>query len=333
MNEIPFFSIIVPVYNIEKYLERTITSLLENTFNDYEIIIVNDGSTDNSLNILNNYSGNTKLVILSQQNGGLSSARNLGLNNAKGQYVIFVDGDDYITKDALLIIHNAIINKPVDLLVFGRIFNYGEKKVIPYKLENEVFSSPEEYLRKSLQHSKYRTNVWDKVYRRDLIEKNNLRFINGLLYEDMFFLLQYLSYSNDVSVIPDALYLYTLNNEESITKSFREKDLDVLLYLDKAVSFVNKTTSLTKKSCYTMLQRFSLSSIVKKYMNFYKHNDIARYILNSLFNDKNFKRIIKFNDLHGISMSDRLSAFLIRIHYRLYLFIVMFLKSLKRNER
>ncbi len=323
----PFFSIIIPVYNIEKYIERTILSILKNKFDDYEVIFINDGSTDNSLEIIKQYTNNSKLICVSQNTSGPSVARNYGLQLARGKYIFFIDGDDCITENALLTLYNKLEESDIDLLVFGRINNYEKKQIVPYQLSNEEFFSAESYFRTSLNNSTFRTNVWDKIFRRELIENYKLRFVNGLLYEDMFFLLQYLTYSKRISVISEPLYLYTLSNQTSITKILRKKDLDLLIFLDMAIQSVENSKVLSKKSCYTMLQRFSLSSILHKYSFYYKTEADAKKIIQILIQDYNFKKIVNYNIFHGLCLRDKLSACLLKINYRFYLFLFILLNS------
>ena len=320
MNEsIPFFSIIVPVYNIESYVERTIMSILKNNFKDYEVIFVNDGSTDKSFEIIQRFINNKNFFCVSQKNGGLSAARNSGLQVARGKYIIFLDGDDFIAENSLSVFYKVLIADSIDLLVFGRIENYEDRQVVPYRLSNKNFNSSNLYLLKSLQKSTFRTNVWDKIYRRELIEKNNLRFVEGLLYEDMFFLLQYLAVSNKIKVIEQPLYFYTCSNQTSITKLLRKKDLDILIFIQKAVEFENINNSLSKKSVYTMLQRFALSSIINKYVKYYGKEDIAKEIIDRLLYDKCFKSIVSYNMIHGVSLRDKLFSILIKVNYHFYL--------------
>ena len=115
-----FFSVIVPVYNVEKYIEKCIESIFNNQINDVEIIIVNDGSTDNSRNIINKYAERDNIVIIDQENAGLSAARNSGLKIAKGEYILFLDSDDYLEPEALDILYKVVCESRADLYVFAR---------------------------------------------------------------------------------------------------------------------------------------------------------------------------------------------------------------------
>ena len=113
-------SVIVPVYNVEPYLPQCLDSLIEQTFNDIEIICVNDGSTDGSLNVLNHYAAkDSRIKVIDKPNGGVSSARNRGLDAAQGEYISFVDGDDWLKQNAYEEIISAVDKRNVDMAVFG----------------------------------------------------------------------------------------------------------------------------------------------------------------------------------------------------------------------
>lgn len=330
-NKYPFFSIIVPVYNIEEYIKRTLESIIANQFCDYEIIFINDGSTDGSEQILKQFIGKN-IFVYYQKNQGLSAARNLGLQKAKGKYIIFLDGDDCITNNMLSSLYNVISKNKCDLYIFGRINNYNNKKNIPYKLSSKIFNSPNDYLYTSLSNSTFRTNVWDKVYCREIIKENNLQFVEGLLYEDMLFLLQYLSHCSIIETIPTEFYLYTMANNTSITKSFRKKDLDVLIFLKMANDFFNINRKLEEKFINIVLQRYALSSLVGKYILFYKKHQIAKDIIDSLFNNDVFKKILSYNSKQRVFKRDYIVSNLIRFCPRLYLFMMkIFIIKSERN--
>ena len=117
-------SIIIPCYNVEKYIDECINSVLEQDVNSYEILLINDGSTDNTLNILESYRKNSKIKVINQQNGGLSKARNIGLLNAKGEYILFLDSDDFIEKKSLNKILEFIKKNSLDILAFNFFIYY-----------------------------------------------------------------------------------------------------------------------------------------------------------------------------------------------------------------
>lgn len=326
-----FFSIIVSMYNIEKYIENTIESILANNFDNYEILLINDGCTDNTPIIAKEFVDDKKIFLYTKDNGGISSARNVGLDKANGKYILFLDGDDSISNDMLCVLYGELIKNDIDLLVFGRNEVYEDKRKIPYLLQNKEFKNSKDYLHFSLANATYRTNVWDKVYKRKLIESNKFRFDEGYLYEDMYFVLQYLSVCKKIKTIGNYLYNYVCDNATSITKTVRRKDLDVLFFLQRALEFSKMCDTLECSDIYVMLQRFALSSIVNKYVLIYNKEPLAKEIINALLNDESFKLIIKNNARQHTYTRDFLFGKLILIAPKLYIRVMKVLMR-RRNK-
>lgn len=182
-------SIIVPIYNVENYLRECIDTILGQTYTNLEIILVNDGSTDSSLTICEEYAKENKNIkIVNKPNGGLSDARNAGLNVATGTYIMFVDSDDYLAPNSCEVLYNAI--KETDLEFVSANFAFTNNDGTPWK--KPMFSDKFENTELSIEDYKksfYLLNcgVWNKIFKRDFIEKNNLRFEIGLPSEDDIF--------------------------------------------------------------------------------------------------------------------------------------------------
>ena len=172
----PKVSVIVPIYNVEKYLEKCINSLLSQTLEDIQIILVNDGSKDNSGNIAKEYEQNNKdrVIYVEKENGGLSDARNYGLKYATGDFIAFLDSDDYIEKNAYEEMYNKAIEENADYVECDFIWEFPNKirvdKQYPYKNKKEMLSF-------------VRVVAWNKLIKRQLITDNNLEFPKGLRYE------------------------------------------------------------------------------------------------------------------------------------------------------
>lgn len=213
----PEISVIIPVYNVEKYLNECLDSVLAQTFKDFEVICVNDGSTDNSPEILRQYADKDQRVkIVTQSNQGLSMARNNGLKEACGRYVYFVDSDDAIHPKCLETAYTLAEKQQADLVCFSYI---KMKEKIPdtgafdiSKLKSKTTCSPLQYC--FGKKYKIRFNVWTKFYRRKLL--NGLEFIPKIHFEDYPHTFAVLSKHPKTVIINEALYFYRIN-ENSIS--------------------------------------------------------------------------------------------------------------------
>lgn len=209
-------SIIIPVYNVESYLRRCLDSVVNQTLKDIEIILVNDGATDGSLAICEEYAKNDdRIKIITRKNGGLSAARNTGLDNATSEYIGFIDSDDWVDTNFFENLYNTAIEKNCDV-AFGDIVRKGEKKhKIRLKIQKvEVAETLEDKLR--ISQGIKNPGVWNKIYKRYLFD--NLRFEEGIYYEDGEFTIKMMSKCKNVVSVPNIYYYYFVN-PTSIVKS------------------------------------------------------------------------------------------------------------------
>lgn len=184
-------SIVVPVYNVEKYIGQCIKSILMQDIKNCEIIIVNDETPDKSIEIVRKFN-DSRIKIINKKNGGISSARNLGIDEAKGKYIAFIDSDDFLNFNNA---YSEMIEKAerfnADVVVGNANWYYNEKHIEIIDKEAKVYKnnwlSGEEYLIKAIETKKMYIPVWLNIYRRKLIVDNNLRFKNGILHEDELF--------------------------------------------------------------------------------------------------------------------------------------------------
>ena len=224
-------SVILPVYNGEKYIQKAIESVLNQTFHDFELIVVNDGSTDNTLNIIESFDDN-RIKIINQTNQGPGAARNNALKIAQGQYVMYLDCDDWYHERALEISYNEITKYDADMTFFQMInYNNGEiyendwfdLKTFDESFEGRAFS-PEETPGSIFDLS---VGVCQKIYSREFLEEIDAKFPEGIFFEDMpFFYYVYLK-ARRISIIKRHLY-YRRKHDESITHVVDEKFLDTV---------------------------------------------------------------------------------------------------------
>ncbi len=213
------FSIIVPVYNVKKYLTRCLDSILNQSFRDYEVIVVDDGSTDGSAELCDRYSERyADIHVFHQPNMGLSGARNTGLDHAAGEWIVFVDSDDWIEPELLKLLSTQINRYPADLYSFNAQ-KVNDEGIITerllYVVENETLVFCSEAERFSFFFNwfmQYKTGweVWSRIFRRDLIEKKKLRFISTqeVFAEDYLFTFQYLLYAKKLRFLCNICYNY-----------------------------------------------------------------------------------------------------------------------------
>lgn len=240
MNSIEKISIIVPVYNAELYLPQCIDSLLNQTLKNIEIICVNDGSSDNSIDLLNEYAlKDNRIRVIDKENNGVSQARNDALRIATGEYIMFVDADDWVDfntcEKALMIIkkHNAdvimwsYVSENAGNQSFKTIFEF-EQVFDKNQVENILHRrfvgiSGKELMRPELADSL--CPVWGKLYRRSLIEEHNIKFIDLSeigTYEDGLFNLEVFNYVDKAVYYNECLYHYRRDNESSVTSKYRD---------------------------------------------------------------------------------------------------------------
>lgn len=232
-------SVVLPVYNVANYLRKCLDSLVNQTFEDFEVICVNDGSTDLSLGILEGYAlTDSRFKIISQENKGLSGARNTGIQHVKGKYVLFVDSDDWLEENALEELYNHVEGFDSDITMFKfRYFNEDTKEI------SESQNSKLEIIPDSLITSNFNYNdvldilfkishsPFNKLYKTSFLRELDAKFLYGSYYEDLEFFYKVFLKAEKVSVLPQYLYFYRIR-DESISNIGDEGSFDIFNVLD-----------------------------------------------------------------------------------------------------
>ncbi len=239
------FSLIIPVYNVEKYLRACLDSVLNQSFSDWEAVCVNDGSTDGSAVILKEYAvKDTRFRVVEQPNAGLSAARNTGMKNATGDYVLFLDSDDWLETDALETLARNLDGE--DMLCFsGRRYLELENRFLPSdQLEERIYLSGMDYYNENaLQRRDFAfVCVVLRAYRRSFLDENALRFKEGIFHEDNLFTPLTCYFSRGVRVINDCLYDYRVRgNSITTTRGLKHQSDMMGIANELAAFFVSKT--------------------------------------------------------------------------------------------
>ncbi len=245
-------SVIVPIYNVEAYLEKCITSIINQTYTNIEIILINDGSTDTSLKICQEYQKlDNRIIILNKNNEGLSAARNDGIAKSKGKYICFIDGDDYISPNYIEKLYNDLTKHKADISVCNFYYeNYQGSLTKKKECQNQIYTSTEALKDIFLIQKNLEIMVWNKLYKKELFTKNNITFPKSMIHEDNFVTYKLFAKSKRISLINDKLYYYVQRNN-SITNTYSKKRLDVLKSIDEIKAYFISRKDLNEAiNCY-----------------------------------------------------------------------------------
>lgn len=301
------FSIILPIYNTEKYVDKCITSVISQTYKEWELIIINDGSTDRSFEIAKKYEGeDSRIKVYSQENQGVSSARNLGMKYAKGKYIMFLDSDDWYERNLLEIVSQY----DYDFLCFGFYKRFLDKsiKMCDDSINLNNLNSTIEQI-----HTNHYIEGFLplKVYSKEIIKKNNLIFDKNIHYcEDLMFVDEYISHCESFKYIPIPLYNYRMRKSSASFNFLNKKNISIL---EAYKFFINK---------------YSENKIVFNY-NRYKYL-LYYYKLKKVVDgeyDDYTKKLLKcekeiFTSIN-LTFKEKMNYFIIKKSYFLYLFLKM----------
>ena len=312
-------SIIIPAYNAEPHIKRCIDSITPILSPEIEAIVVDDGSTDKTLSILQSISFTTPhLRYIHQENQGQSVARNVGLTLALGEYIWFLDSDDYIDCSCFQPIMEVIDTHKNDLIVIGRIDEMGTKQKQTQKLWNATYQTGVEYFQHTIRRGVYRTQPWDKIVKRRLLIENNINFEPHRMFEDMLHGLQIILKAQTTQLIALYPYHYVLYNPNSLTKQIRKNDLDAIYFTDKAFQMLRDRSQPTDGAYLTLVFSFLSSCILKKYIPLTSQNAEAQMMVDTVIKNTLFKKATKYCATHYVGFSRTIMATLICISPRLY---------------
>lgn len=303
----PKVSVIVPIYNVEKYIERCVRSLMEQTLDDIEYIFVNDATPDRSMEVLNRvideYPQRKPYVTIftHENNKGQSSARNLGIKNSTGKYIFFVDSDDEISIKAIESLYNIAEENNSGLVIAdNQIIHNDEVSVVSSKIREATIDDNKKLL-KSYCAGEWYNVVWNKLIRTDILINNELYFADNLKFEDELWTFKLATVINNMSIIHDITYTYIVHDNSTMTTIIGRdkwiKFIDILELMSKWI----KDKNLQK---YSFVQRFICLKLVQtlsnikppKYNIFKRITNIATFDVRSLYSQKaiSFKEYVAY---------------------------------------
>lgn len=309
----PKVSVIVPVYNVEKYLKQCLDSIVNQTYKNLEIIIVNDGTKDNSMKIVEEYLQDKRIKVINKKNGGLGSARNRGIEEATGDYISFVDSDDYIDLNMYEKLINVIRGEEII------IFNHSRFDDITGEIvkKNYTKESKMKKLEKRINYlySNIENSCWNKIYKADFIKKNKFRFME-ILYEDVCWNIEVFYKAEKVRLLNEDFYFYRVNRKNSIMEKSKGKDKKFLEFQKKSykeiferLNYLIEKNNEFGKIIYLLSERENwraklsgelyfkdIDIYLEKYFKEQSQNKIEKKLLieklNETLKSKNVKKII-----------------------------------------
>lgn len=311
----PKISVIIPVYNTEKYIEKCLESLAGQTMQDFEVIIVNDGSTDNSKKVIKDYMKNSNLDIryLEKENGGLASARNYGVERALGKYISFLDSDDYLDKNLFSNLEKYM-DEDIDLIKF-KMKTVDEKENVIEKLDGPVFDvcTGEEGYKKLCTTDKYMDPACIYLYRREFFVENNFKY--KLRYHEDFGLTSLIMIQAKTFVSTESFGYNYLQTGESLTRGKDyKKDVDrakdMLAHYDNMITLIDAYYNVSDET-KDLVKRYYTNSVVLK-ADTLKGEDKKRYI-------KEIKDRFMYRNIKPENLKQKVKRMLLKYNVSLYL--------------
>lgn len=312
-------SIIVPIYKVEKYLDRCINSILNQTFKDFELILVDDGSPDRCGDICEKYAKKDKRIkVIHKENGGLSDARNAGLDIATGKFIGFIDSDDFIHKDMYMVLYDAIIKSKSDISQCK--FKYFSKEdelnknIIndrKYEIYNNINAIEEIIDNKNLN-----TNVWNKLYKRELF--NDIRFPKGKIHEDEFVTYKVFYRAKTVSYVNKELYYY-FSNDTGIMKNLNiNSKFDWIEAIEERNEFL---LSIKEKSLFNKSNSYLFFNLIKIRYNIKKSEELKnKSQMYNLVNEKIKYSLNEISDKSSYSKLNKIVISLMKLNFNFVVF-------------
>lgn len=299
-------TIILPIYNVEKYLEESLRSILNQSYKDYELIVVDDGSTDKSLKILNKYKSKfNKIKIFTQDNRGVSEARNLALSHVKGDYILFVDSDDFLKKDMVEKMVLKAKESQSDIVISNYCLYYEENKFYKALIDmpKAITYSSFQVIDMILKY-KFQGQLWNKLFKYSLLKENNFTFEEGRYIQDIFPVFKVISKAKKITYIDDELYFYRQREGSTVHKRNKKLTEDYYHAMTSIINFIEKNKIEVNKNSLKTFKSYVFSYFIYHYTNEDLNNNYRRF-KKSKYKDINL-HLREFLFLTGLSYKDKL---------------------------
>lgn len=333
------FSVIIPFYNVKDYLHKCIKSILCQKFKDYELILVDDGSTDGSSSICDEYAQNdSRIRVIHKKNGGVVSARNTGIKEARGEYILYVDGDDWVSENWMEVISAQITSAPEkpDIVVFGSIGIYNDKQSAHIinapegfydrtRLKKEIFPNLIRDKNRYVEDSVILPAPWNKAYKRHILEKHHCFDERISIGDDNAFVFECILCAHSITICKDILYYYNrLNSESMLTKP----DLDRLKKRLLLFQYVKTRLAPYNSVIGRQMDDFYASRIIYDITCMYKNTTDLKKSAHHLKEELKTTGILKY--VHVLKTSFRAGIIILLLKMGLCRAVLFGLRKLKR---
>lgn len=233
-----FVSVIIPVYNVQPYLTKCLNSLYDQLNDTIEVILVNDGSTDNSLDICRKYAEKyPNIIVIDKENGGLSDARNVGTEAASGEYIYYLDSDDWLAPGAIKTLYDFAASNNCEIVQGGFYYAYDDHLLYDNSRKHPQILNRDDAMLELIKNDYVKNFAWGKLYRADIVKRH--QFPKGKFYEDAYWQHLIINECNHYGILPTPLYYYR-QRESGISGEFSMKNLDLLRGYEERLAFVQK---------------------------------------------------------------------------------------------
>lgn len=322
-------SVIVPVYKVEKYLGKCLDSLLNQTLKDIQIIVVNDGSPDNSQKIIDEYCKEygDRITALKKENGGLSDARNFGMDHIKGEYYTFLDSDDWVEKDAYEKMYKKAISGNFDMVVCDTNFIYPDRID---RVDSGVKSDAASHEEVKKNYTDIFPAAWNKIFKKKLAD-TGIRFTKGVWYEDVEYIYKLLPHVENIGTVKKPFIQY-LQRENSITYTFNEKIFDIMSNFDRVIAYYKENGLYEKykkelEYCYV---RYAYATLIRRIA---KIGDIAVFKKSIVFAQAHVKKQFKHYRYNRHIYSQGGKGLYLLLFCKWVGYIIFYLEKHKRKEK
>ncbi len=321
-------SVIIPVYNVEKYIKKCLDSLVNQTLSDIEIIVVNDGTPDNSQIIIDEYVKKypDKVISIVKENGGQGSARNIGLEKATGEYIGYVDSDDYVELNMYEELYGKAKENDSDIIICGNniVYENNSKKIPEINYDNKFNNFENAFFGKMA--------VWNKLYKKEILINNNIKFKEKVWYEDFAFTLKTLVNAKTIDFLDKSLYNYLWREGSTMNNNNVKRNLEILDAFDDIRNYLISNDLLNKYYSYlefNAINHIYVSTVVRV-INANASNDLKKEVTDKLleYMNSNFKDFKNNKYIKTLSMNRKIIYYLIK--FKLYKLVNIIFKMKKR---